>query len=374
MSELQQILDLADRAQQRGEEICLVTVVGVEGSSYRKPGARMLLTRSGMRAGTISGGCLEGEVSKKAWWLTADGASVQRYTSFFDEDSGIPYGLGCGGTILLLLERGEPALATIIALRRTEEQAESAAILISTAEKSAGTRLIVSAAGEVFYAADGIDSGLRATLDQLTRNTLASGTYTAAVPISAENTLPLYCERLAPPPALWIFGAGDDAQPLVEFAHKLGWRVTVADGRSHLARPERFPLAQRVLTLTSETVIDLGPHDAAVLMTHSYEQDRALLGRLLPRPLAYLGILGPRRRTLHIVEHLTDHTTGALSMTAEQAMARLHAPVGLPMQAHTPAAIALSIAAEIHSVLAAHAEALHRLNRRTAAPAPAHAL
>uniref|UniRef100_A0A7V5CSL5 XdhC/CoxI family protein n=1 Tax=Acidobacterium capsulatum TaxID=33075 RepID=A0A7V5CSL5_9BACT len=365
MSELRQILDLARLAQSRGEEVCLVTVVGVEGSSYRKPGARMLLTRGGQRAGTISGGCLEGEVSKKAWWLTAEGASIQRYTSFFDEDSGIAYGLGCGGTILLLLERGQPALATLEALRRTLEQEEPAVALISIAEQNPGTRCIASASGQVLFG--------NPALAPLAAQTLRNGTHTTLLPASEAGATLLFCERITPPPALWVFGAGDDAQPLVEFAHKLGWRITVADGRSHLARPERFPLARQVLTLTPGTPLPLEPADAAVLMTHSYEQDHALLARLLPLPLAYLGVLGPRRRTRHIVDQIIAQPGSQpgtlLGITADEAMARLHAPVGLGLPGHTPAAIALSIAAEIHSIFAAPAAP------ECAAPlAPAHAL
>jgi xanthine dehydrogenase accessory factor len=90
MSELKQIVDLWRTAKSRQEEVCLATVVRVEGSSYRKPGARMLLTRGGQRAGTISGGCLEGEVAQKAWWLTENGPTIQCYSSFFDDESPIP--------------------------------------------------------------------------------------------------------------------------------------------------------------------------------------------------------------------------------------------------------------------------------------------
>ncbi len=97
MSELRRILDLAKRAAAAKEEICLATVVAVEGSAYRRPGARMLLTSSGQRAGTVSGGCLEAEIAKKAWWLTERGPTLQRYSSFFDDDGDMPYGLGCGG-------------------------------------------------------------------------------------------------------------------------------------------------------------------------------------------------------------------------------------------------------------------------------------
>src|SRR6202050_5440607 len=121
MSELRQILDLWKRASAGQEEICLATVVAIEGSAYRRPGARMLLTTAGQRAGTISGGCLEAEVAKKAWWLTEQGPSLQRYPSFFDDDGDMPYGLGCGGTVIVLLERGKAAAEVLEALRRSTE-------------------------------------------------------------------------------------------------------------------------------------------------------------------------------------------------------------------------------------------------------------
>lgn len=351
MPELQQILEVAERAGQQGDEVCLVTVVGAEGSSYRKPGARMLLTGSGQRAGTISGGCLEGEVSKKAWWLTASGPSVQRYSSFFDEDSGTPYGLGCGGTVVLLLERGRVAERVIAALRRTVERRESVAILTATGGAATGTQMILGADGNVLYTNPALGEAQQSVLRAEAARCLSEGSRMTALPLDSGEPRSFFCERVDPAPALWLFGAGDDAQPLVEFGHKLGWFVTVADGRSQLARPERFPFADQVLAMNPGSQIQPAAADAVVLMTHSYEQDRELLRQFLPLDFAYLGILGPRRRTLHIVEQLA--AANEISMPAEDAMERLHAPVGLSIHAHSPAAIALSIAAEIHAVLAA---------------------
>jgi len=364
MPEMEAILNLATLASVRAEEICLVSVVGVEGSSYRKPGARMLLTRGGLRAGTISGGCLEAEVSKKAWWLTENGASLQRYASFFDEDSGVAYGLGCGGTVILQLERGPAAQAVLAALRFTVEQRQAAVVLTELSESSPGTRLVMNEAGEILYAAPGWSESQLERAGQLARETLFGGTRHVSLAVegsSAEaSEIPLFCERIAPPPALWIFGAGDDVQPLVEFAYDLGWHITVVDGRSHLARQERFPHAHRVLAVSPDELAtlngEIGPGDAVVLMTHSYEQDRTLLGQLLPRPLGYLGILGPRSRTLHILKQLTRPGTGALPLTLDEAVARIYSPVGLDISAHTPAAIALSIAAEVQAALAAPAD------------------
>ena len=150
---------------------------------------------------------------------------------------------------------------------------------------------------------------------------------------------------VAPPTALFVFGAGDDAQPLVEFAYVLGWDATVVDGRSHLATKERFPLASQVLALRSFDELALTEHSAAVILTHSYEQDRAALQALLPRELAYLGTLGPRRRT----ERLLEEVAPGIGRTVEDCFLRLHSPVGLDIGARNPASIALAIVAEIHA-------------------------
>ena len=290
MAELRQILDLWKRASATGEEICLATVVGIEGSAYRRPGARMLLTAGGQRAGTVSGGCLEAEIAKKAWWLTGKRPSIQRYSSFFDDDGTMPYGLGCGGTVLVLLERGQAAAECLQAVRRSVEERTASVIVTDTATNAAGTRLVLNAAGETVYARDAAPE-----MDRLAREALATGT---------SATLPgVFAERVGPPPALTIFGAGDDARPLVDFADTLGWHVTVADGRTNLSRAERFPRAARVNGLEA-ALTSLTPNDAAVVMTHSYEQDGRILRGLLPQPLRYIGMLGPRARTERLVNEV----------------------------------------------------------------------
>lgn len=337
MSELKEILALAQHALVAQEEVCVATVVGIEGSAYRRPGARMVLTASGQRAGTVSGGCLEGEIAKKAWWLTEKGPVLQRYSSFFDDDGELPYGLGCGGTISVLLERGEPARQVLAALRQSVEERKAFVIVTATDTKSPGTRLILREDGVCLFERTADASVLAAAHDALARRT--SG------PAQPQGP---FVEYVAAPPALWIFGAGDDAQPLVEFAATLGWHVIVADGRSQLARPERFPRAARILDLRA-ALSEVRRDDLAVIMTHSYEQDRTALASLLRRGMKYLGVLGPRART----ERLVSEVAKQVGVSASECLARLHTPVGLDLGGHAPAAIALSIVAELQAVLAA---------------------
>ena len=163
-------------------------------------------------------------------------------------------------------------------------------------------------------------------------------------------------------PGLWIFGAGDDAKPLLRLARELGWFVSITDGRSHLATRERFPAADKVIALPISTLpeaasslfSDVKSTDAAVLLTHSFDQDSVILASLFSREVrpAYLGMLGPQRRTREVLAdaakqlELADPTE-----RAEQWLSHMHAPTGLDLGAETPAAIALSIIAEIQQTL-----------------------
>jgi xanthine/CO dehydrogenase XdhC/CoxF family maturation factor len=152
------------------------------------------------------------------------------------------------------------------------------------------------------------------------------------------------------PVRLIVCGAGDDAIPLTRFGRELGWHVTVCDPRAAYATPARFPAADAVFVGTpAEIVRRIGNADptAVVLMTHHYHFDLPLLRDLLPRPLAYLGLLGPRKRAEKI---LADLEKAGVAVTADQ-RARLHAPVGLDLGSDHPEEVALSIAAEIRAVL-----------------------
>ena len=340
MSDLRSILTLWREARERSEEFCLATVVEIEGSSYRKPGARMLITSGGRRTGTISGGCLEAEVQKKAWWLTETGPSVQHYSSFYDDDSEMPYGLGCGGTVSVLLERGESAERVLAALERSLASRRGTvfvSVIGAASIGDLGTRLILPEDDQSRLATAVppglVNLGRRALEEQ--RSLWQPGRET------------IFAEYLPPRVGLMAIGAGDDAVPLLEFAGRLGWKTTVVDGRAHLATRGRFPMADEVSVLGSLEDLAPTPRDAAVILTHSYEQDRAALRAFLPSQVGYLGILGPRRRT----ERLLSEVAPELGLTVEECMARLYSPVGLDIGSKDPASIALAITAEIYSVM-----------------------
>jgi xanthine dehydrogenase accessory factor len=320
MPERRRIVELWRTGQGR----VLVTLVRAEGSSYRRPGARLLLGAAGQYAGTISGGCLETEVTRKAAWMVRGGAVVERYSTLFDDTAEIPFGLGCGGTVDLLFEPVGTAEAEAL-LAVLEGALEGREVVVRTWLPGEGRglrRVIEGASGEVLFRSYG-----------LTDSDLAS-----------EDGV--YRERLEAPQRLVLIGAGDDARPVAAMGGLLGWNVDVVDGRAQMARAERFPGARTVGVVEDFGALELGGRDAVVLMTHSYEQDRAALAALLARPrLRYVGILGARHRTALLVAE----ASAMAGVTVEETCGRIHAPIGLDLGGDGPEAIALAIVAEVQA-------------------------
>jgi len=355
MTDLEYILPLWSELESAGADYVLATVVAVEGSSYRRPGARMLLAQDGRRAGTVSGGCLEAEVAKRARWVTSNGPVVERYSTL-DDDGDLPYGSGCGGVVYILLERRETASRFLHALKSAWDVRKPMAIAtvlegprigervfagLPAAEEATGEILLRELAEEAFAG--------RASIDR-------------RIQLDAESTR-VWADYRVARPGLWIFGAGDDAKPLLKLARELGWFVAIADGRSHLATQGRFAAADEIRVLKmSELPNRLGNSlpllrtDAAVLMTHSFEQDSHILAALMDEtqqfPCAYVGVLGPQRRTREaLAEAARLRGLTADADLIEQWLAQLHAPTGIDLGADTPASIGLSILAEVQQVL-----------------------
>jgi xanthine dehydrogenase accessory factor len=361
MTDLENILPLWHELESAGAEYVLATVVDVEGPSYRKPGARMLIARDGRRAGTVSGGCLEAEVAKRAWWLTESGPVVGRYSTVAD-DGDMPYGSGCGGVVYVLLERR----ATAAPLMRALEAAfhARAPLAVATVLDGADTGKRFFAGPTMVQLRESREPGrnLQSTLENVALQAIErTQSIDQRVDLGDRNTR-IWVDYRAARPGLWVFGAGDDARPIVQLARQLGWFVAVADGRSNLATRDRFPAADAVATLPIEqlplhcpsALADLKATDAAVLVTHSFDQDSRIIASLLARESmpAYVGVLGPQRRTREVLaEAARLLELEDAPERVEQWLSQVHAPTGLDIGAETPASIALSILAEIQQTL-----------------------
>jgi xanthine dehydrogenase accessory factor len=350
-SELEQISDVWREARAQGESGVLATVVRIHGSTYRRAGARLLLTSGGKRSGAVSGGCLEADLVKKAWWLTEGGkTALRRYDTSSDGEIAQEFGLGCSGVVHVLLERlRDDAISPVQAVTPLKEMRRPAAL---------ATMISVTGSGP-------LEAGQRwlRLPDESTRTDLTGSEVCAF--LAAEAALALeqaapristwqsdgqvaefFVEPLLPGLRLLVMGAGDDAIPVARLARFMGYEVIVLDGRSHLARPDRFPDASRVLVSTRVDPlagIAVDQWTTAILMSHSYEQDLSALRMLAPEPLLYMGMLGPRVRT--------EQLLGDAGILQGEVNGNLHSPLGLDIGADGPEQIALAVIAEIQAVL-----------------------
>ena len=317
--ELQDILALI-----RGhrEPLALATHVHVEGSSYRRPGARLLMDRDGTIRGSLSGGCLEGDVHARAMdALAEDRPQLMQYDLRGDADLVWGSGSGCEGLLDILVEpvHDFPNWMTWV-------------------ERAWATRTTLTLHTDLI----GDQLGMR------------------SIPQQPDATESSFVEIFVPPTALWVIGASDDSRPLVRMAKELGWFVGLLDHRPAFARPERFPEADTVRAGHPAQVLPGLPLDArsaVVLMTHNYIKDLEALRLLLATKAGYLGLMGSRARGRKLLAELAEegiHSDG-----------RFHTPVGLDLGANGPESIALAILAEIQASLAGRTgQAL----RGTAAP------
>ncbi len=356
MSEAKALVRAAAELRAAGRPVLLATVVRVRGSAYRRPGARMLIGEDGWVAGSVSGGCLEGDVLRRGWWRTRDRpAAVVTYDATANDDLQWRLGLGCDGVVDVLVERLEPGGAAD-PLRFLEGCIESqrpgamATVLRSDVPSVAvGARLLLDGAG----AAEAVGvSPLHERLLEDAAGVIARGgdrpeprerRYVTEGGPSADVLL----EPVVPPPRLFVFGAGHDVIPLVILARAVGWEVFVCDTAARPSTYARFAQADGVLVGPLERIrgrVDASDRAVAVVMGHHYERDREALAALLASKARYIGVLGPRRRT--------ERMLGELSVDSAAADARVHAPVGLELGAESPQEIALAIVAEVQSVLA----------------------
>jgi xanthine dehydrogenase accessory factor len=366
MNELQSIVAAYAEACASGQRAALATVVGVEGSAYRRPGARMLMTEDGRTTGTISGGCLERDVSERAARVLASGeAQLVVYDTRRSEDIIWGLGLGCNGVVRILLEslhagssgqralsfiadclqaRSSGALATVIAAKATAEGGDGNTIAV-------GARLLLDAELNVrgqSLTDEALIARIRADAPEILADKRSAQRSYEAGALSVE----IFYDVIKPPRPLVIFGAEHDALPLTHLARTLGWHVTIVDTRSRAATRERFAEADAVTLCRAEGIaarLSLSEDTAAVIMTHNYLTDLELLRALLPSRVCYLGIMGPKQRTFKLLEELAAEARGS----ADWQLARLHSPIGIDLGAETPEEIALSIISEIKAVCAA---------------------
>ena len=325
-----------------GRRAAVATVVRIDGSAYRRPGAKLLVEESGATRGGVSGGCLEADVREIAMTAMREGVSrLRHYETGADDHTVWGLGLGCNGSVDIFVQPFTSADALDLARRVRTLLAGDAPFAVSTIVRGPSTAL-----GRMLVAGDGAAAGATGNpaLDHAIARRVQALLAAGESQFHDVESTGVFTEVHVPPPRLLICGAGDDAIPLATFAAQVGYRVTVVDHRPAYLSRERFPDAQRIERRPDAGPggLPLGPRTHAVVMTHSFAHDREWVRHLLRSDVPYIGLLGPRARRDAILEQI-DATDSD----------RLFAPVGLDLGADGPEQVAVSILAELLAVRAA---------------------
>jgi xanthine/CO dehydrogenase XdhC/CoxF family maturation factor len=356
MKELQDILSAYESLKQAGSSGALATVMKVQGSTYRRPGARMLILGDGKTVGTVSGGCLEADIAEKSKTVVSSGRPATFvYDMTVDGDAVWGLNQGCNGVVHLLVEPIPPrdGFGHLEFLRDCLHQRISGAVATvfrvdGEFKASVGMRVLLDERGVVRENTK--NPVLTAALLEECQRAINSSRGTVREFRFTEGVVEAFIELVQPAIPLFIFGGGYDAIPLARFAKELGWEVTVVDHRPAFASRERFPGADSFILARPEEVgakVALDKRSVAVIMTHNYTHDLELLKALLPSQASYVGLLGPKMRTERLLRNLAQ-----VGITpTESQLHRLHTPIGIDIGAESPEEIALSILAEIRAVL-----------------------
>jgi len=350
VSEITDVLEAIESLSARGERMALATIVAVRGSTYRRPGARLLVPEQGAPVGNISGGCLEGDVADMARVVMSEGtARLAGWDLTADDDAVWGLGLGCNGAIEVFIEPADEAVEVAHALRTALEEEQPICVVTvlesRDGEISPGSRIVVRRDGEP----QGSLGDPAADVEAIAAARELLGAERSEVRTLARGVR-VFVEVLEPPLRLLVCGAGHDAIPLVRAARNLGWDPIVVDDRPGLLQHERFPEASGFVPVVSPehvgkvAAIDGRTH--AVVMTHNFLRDKEYLRSLLDSDAGYIGMLGPSARTQRLVMDLADEGVDITDADRD----RIHGPAGLDLGAEGPEEIAQAIVAEIVAV------------------------
>jgi len=318
----------------------------------------MLITEDGQMVSAISGGCLEADILERSRLLLQQGGDpfLVRYDSTADDDIVFGLGLGCNGIVDVLIEplQDDFSLQHFAFIQEclSTHQIGAIATVFSVEnipDVNVGDRLMMKFNSPIINQITHPNIAQTIALD--TQKTLIEQQTRTQSYTFSSGQMDVLLEMIRPPVPLLICGSGYDAIPVVQFAKQLGWHVTVLDHRPEQLTRDRFPLADQLLYCDPNQPRTyshfLTPQTVAIVMSHRYLTDLALLKTLIPARLRYLGVLGPKRRMQKLWQDLTEHGVKPIPKQSHQ----LYNPIGLDIGAETPEEIALSIVAEIQAVL-----------------------
>lgn len=348
------VLSAIESLRARGEKMALATVVGARGSTYRRPGARLLVAESGELIGNISGGCLDNDIKREAKEVMAgNGARLIDFDLTADDEAIWGWGLGCNGALEVFVEPPNHAAEVIGSLRLALEERRTVGLVTvlssAVAGVEPGARLLIHPDGrtEGGLGDPEVDAAALAVGRQALESRKAGR---AVLEVAGNGDTAAFVEPLEPPVRLLICGAGEDVIPLVRLAAQIGWETVIADDREQLLNKERFPDATEFVLLpkAADLVKQAGVDrlTAAIVMSHNYVRDQDYLKVLLGTDVVYIGMLGPKARLRRLLPDLAKE--GVFPSEADEE--KIHGPAGLDVGAEGPEEIAWAVIAEIMAV------------------------
>lgn len=311
----------------------------------------MLVTESGQLTGAISGGCLEGDALRKALLAIHESRNkLVMYDTNNEDDARFGVQLGCNGIIHILFEPVNPGAGhnpvTLLKKAATERRYSVIVTLFSLLNKhnQPGTSCLLNDREFITNDSLGMDLPLNLQNDA----EMALSTRTSLVRDYSPDLIG-FSEVVEPKISLVVLGAGNDAIPLTQMADILGWSTTIVDGRQTHANRQRFPNVHRICVAKAEAALNgivIDNRTALVLMTHNYNYDREVLKQLATESCAYIGVLGPKKKFLRMIDDLAVEGFKLPQNVREN----IYSPVGLDIGAETAEEIALSVASEIKAV------------------------
>jgi xanthine/CO dehydrogenase XdhC/CoxF family maturation factor len=320
----------------------LATIIATEGSSYRKPGAMMMINSLGQYHGLLSGGCLESDIMRQSrqCWMTGNNRIIQ-YDMREEEDIAWQLGIGCGGLVRILLQPINPAnnFLQLCELRQLINQNKACKYIQSINESAPNNKVCE------------IENGVSSNNNAARR---ANKKDTPELNPSDET---IFEHIIKPSLKLAIFGGGIDAMPVAQIASNLGWHVSIADPRTGYARKTQFADAKQIIKTdfaNASEHIWLSDIDAIVIMTHNVKLDAQALLLAQGSSALYVGMLGPAHRTERVLKEAgfsASECENKHQQTSSGLTKRLANPIGLKLGGELPESIALSILSEIHAFI-----------------------
>ena len=335
--EARQVYQRIQDLLKNGEAVALATVIGIEGSVYRRPGARLLIEKAGEGVGNVSGGCLEQDVRQIGQRVIESGApEIAHYETGTEEDILYGMGMGCDGKMDIFLQKISSPNAAVETICSCLESAQAFSITTVVGGDSSTGDILVERNGELLTGEPdaGLGSAIKAKVEMLQADGVGA--------LYDVGDYRLFTEVLVAPPSLVLCGAGDDAIPLADYAVDMGFRVTVVDHRSAYLTSERFGGNVHTIQCRADEADQRVPVDAntyVIVKTRSVVHDEAWVKKYAETNVPYIGLLGPRSRREKIMAQL-----------GEEQQKRVYGPVGLDIGADVPEQVALSIIAEVMAV------------------------